>query len=228
MGDAFIVSRGGSGGSAKGVAAIKATWPEGFTCVCYSGSKKLRAGRNATEWIFMLPFAGEWTVKAGELSETVTVAEGEAKNVTISDNVLYAGNLGKDAFTFTTQKQSSTYTGKAPTFVNNGDSFTASITPGSVNTSGAVVFKDLIDLTGVTAINYTVTAYANKPSLWVGSSITSNFNGCTSAGVTVSKTGVISVDVSSLKGEFYVGVKMAPNANAATSTITVSRIELVK
>ena len=83
MSEGFLIRRGGTGGSAKGVCAIKASWPEGYTCICYSGSKKLKAGKDVTEWIFMLPFSGEWTVEAGDLSETVTVAEGEVKEVTL-------------------------------------------------------------------------------------------------------------------------------------------------
>lgn len=368
----------GSGGSkATGVCGIKASWPEGVSCTVSSGTKKISAGKDTTKWIFMLPFAGEWTVTAGELAKTVTVAEGEIKEVKLREAILlyeigdqatdltggwsktgysynvetdygtYAptfddagmhfktnaagtystisgtknaidltlvetitvnvsefnsvsggqfylvcntaktvwtsgmkkayriqtsgehvidvsslngvfyvalvlfgtsngamtatvesismkekeitwfynkGDKGVNDFLLTTQKQSSSYTGVAPTFTDNGDSFTASLKYGSSYTSGGVIFPDMIDLTNYTTLYFEVTAIANKPNLWVGTSTTTNFNSCTSAGKTLTATGTPYINVSSLSGQYYVGIRFAVSTSGATSSITVRRI----
>lgn len=364
----------GSGGSkATGVCGIKASWPEGVSCTVSSGTKKISAGKDTTKWIFMLPFAGEWTVTAGELAKTVTVAEGEIKEVKLREAILlyeigdqatdltggwsktgysynvetdygtYAptfddagmhlktnaagtystisgtknaidltlietitvnvaavsgtlcficntskavwdsgmkklvkitkagetivnvsslsgvyyvalvmfgtdagaqtatvtsvsmkekeitwfynkGDKGVNDFLLTTQKQSSSYTGVAPTFTDNGDSFTASLKYGSSYTSGGVIFPEMIDLTNYTTIYFEVTAINTKPNLWVGTSTTTNFNSCTSAGKTLTATGTPYINVSSLSGQYYVGIRFAVSTSGATSSITVRRI----
>lgn len=231
MSEGFLIRRGGTGGGqATGVCGIKAIWPEGMKCVVSSGTKKIRAGKDATEWIFMLPFAGEWTVTAGELSQTVSVAEGEIKTVSLSEGLrlLSKGVEINETLTGllvgTTQKQSSSYTGTAPT-ITRGDGFiTASLTKGSGNTSGGLMFNNTIDLSIYDTLHIRVTELTGAPTVWIGASTTSAFNS-TSTTAALSVSDDLAVDISSLTGLKAVGFRFAMTA-AGTQSVTVTDIWL--
>lgn len=233
MSEGLIFKRGGTGGGqATGVCGIKASWPEGMKCVVSSGTKKIRAGKDATEWIFMLPFAGEWTVHAGELSQSVTVAEGEIKTVSLSEGLrlLSKGVETNETLTGllvgTTQKQSSSYTGTAPT-ITRGDGFiTASLTKGSGNTSGGLMFNNTIDLSIYDTLHIRVTELTGAPTVWIGASKTSAFN-ATSTTAALSVSDDLSVNISSLTGLKAVGFRFAMTA-AGTQSVTVSDMWLTK
>ena len=195
-------------------------------CVVSSGTKKIRAGKDATEWIFMLPFAGEWTVQAGELSQTVSVAEGEIKTVSLSDGLRLLSNGVEINETLTgllvgtTQEQNSNYTGKAPT-ITRGDGFiTASLTKGSGNTSGGLMFNNTIDLTIYDTLHIKVTELTGAPTVWIGTSKTAAFNS-TSTTAALSVSDDLAVDISSLTGLKAVGFRFAMTA-AGTQSVTVA------
>lgn len=86
MGEAFITRRGGS--SAKVYAVIGVTYPTGSTCTCTDGAKTLTAKDTTGKALFVIPYAGTWTVKAvsGNKSKSKTVsitAEGQVEVVTL-------------------------------------------------------------------------------------------------------------------------------------------------
>ena len=86
MGEAFITRRGGS--SAKVYAVIGVTYPSGATCTCTNGSKTLTAKDTTGKALFVIPYAGTWTVKAvsgsKSTSKTVSItAEGQVETVTL-------------------------------------------------------------------------------------------------------------------------------------------------
>lgn len=86
MGEAFITRRGGS--SAKVYAVIGVTYPAGSTCTCTDGAKTLTAKDTTGKALFVIPYAGTWTVKAvsGNKSKSKTVsitAEGQVEVVTL-------------------------------------------------------------------------------------------------------------------------------------------------
>ena len=76
------------GGGSKVVASIVVNYPAGSTLTCTLGSKVLTAKDTSGKWVFGLPSAGNWVVKAtsGSKSKSKTVsitAEGQVKNVTL-------------------------------------------------------------------------------------------------------------------------------------------------
>lgn len=84
MGEAFITRRGGS--SAKVYAVIGVTYPAGSTCTCTDGAKTLTAKDTTGRALFVIPYAGTWTVKAvsGSKSKSKAVsitAEGQVETV---------------------------------------------------------------------------------------------------------------------------------------------------
>ena len=86
MGEAFITRRGGS--SAKVYAVIGVTYPTGSTCTCTDGAKTLTAKDTTGKALFVIPYAGTWTVKAvsGNKSKSKAVsitAEGQVEVVTL-------------------------------------------------------------------------------------------------------------------------------------------------
>lgn len=86
MGEAFITRRGGS--SAKVYAVIGVTYPTGSTCTCTDGVKTLTAKDTTGRALFVIPYAGTWTVKAvsGSKSKSKAVsitAEGQVEVVTL-------------------------------------------------------------------------------------------------------------------------------------------------
>lgn len=87
MGEAFITRRGGS--SAKVYAVIGVTYPAGSTCTCTDGAKTLTAKDTTGRALFVIPYAGTWTVKAvsGNKSKSKAVsitAEGQVETVTLT------------------------------------------------------------------------------------------------------------------------------------------------
>lgn len=87
MGEAFITRRGGS--SAKVYAVIGVTYPTGSTCTCTDGAKTLTAKDTTGRALFVIPYAGTWTVKAvsGNKSKSKAVsitAEGQVEIVTLT------------------------------------------------------------------------------------------------------------------------------------------------
>lgn len=84
MGEAFITRRGGSGN--KIFAVIGVTYPTGSTCTCTDGAKTLTAKDTTGRALFVIPYAGTWTVKAvsGNKSKSKAVsitAEGQVETV---------------------------------------------------------------------------------------------------------------------------------------------------
>lgn len=87
MGEAFITRRGGS--SAKVYAVIGVTYPTGSTCTCTDGAKTLTAKDTTGRALFVIPYAGTWTVKAvsGSKSKSKAVsitAEGQVETVELT------------------------------------------------------------------------------------------------------------------------------------------------
>ena len=86
MGEAFITRRGGSGN--KVFAVIGVTYPAGSICTCSNGSKTLTTRDTTGRALFVIPYAGTWTVKAvsGNKSKSKAVsitAEGQVEVVTL-------------------------------------------------------------------------------------------------------------------------------------------------
>lgn len=84
MGEAFITRRGGG----TPYAVIGVTYPSGSVCTCTNGTLTLTAKDTTGRALFVIPYAGTWTVKAvnGNKSKSKAVsitAEGQAETVTL-------------------------------------------------------------------------------------------------------------------------------------------------
>lgn len=87
MGEAFITRRGGS--SAKVYAVIGVTYPTGSTCTCTDGAKTLTAKDTTGRALFVIPYAGTWTVTAVSGSQSASkavsiTAEGQVETVELT------------------------------------------------------------------------------------------------------------------------------------------------
>lgn len=77
-----------SSGIGKIYAVIGVTYPTGSTCTCTDGAKTLTAKDTTGRALFVIPYAGTWTVKAvnGSKSKSKAVsitAEGQVETVTL-------------------------------------------------------------------------------------------------------------------------------------------------
>lgn len=109
MGEAFITRRGGG----IPYAVIGVTYPSGSVCTCTNGTLTLTAKDTSGKAMFVIPYAGTWTVKAVKgsksTSKTVSItAEGQVETVVLAyELVIYsAGSFGKnaDGTTFNAEK----------------------------------------------------------------------------------------------------------------------------
>lgn len=84
-------------GEAAPYAVIGVTYPSGATCTCTNGSKTLTAKDTTGKALFVIPFAGTWTVKAvkGSKSKSKAVsitAKGQVATVTLSYDLVLFNN----------------------------------------------------------------------------------------------------------------------------------------
>ena len=195
-----------SSGIGKIYAVIGVTYPSGSTCTCTNGSKTLTAKNTSGKAIFVIPYAGTWTVKAvsgsKSTSKTVSItAEGQVETVTLMfETILFDGgdNTGvTGGWTYTITRNDY---GGSPV---RGDNLTVGTTlywlPGrswnggdtdQKDKNGYAHTKNKIDVT-----NYnTITAVSNyaKGHLTVGN-----------ASVAL-KVGTVSLDISALTGSYEV------------------------
>ena len=70
MGEAFITRRGGG----IPYAVIGVTYPSGSVCTCKSGTLTLTAKDTSGKVLFVIPYAGTWTVKAVKGSQSKSTA----------------------------------------------------------------------------------------------------------------------------------------------------------
>lgn len=80
---------GNGGGSGKAYAVISATYPAGSTITCTDGSKSLKPQGSEGQALFLVPYAGNWTVTAtngtDRISQTVKITtEGQSASVGLS------------------------------------------------------------------------------------------------------------------------------------------------
>ena len=85
MGEAFITRRGGG----IPYAVIGVTYPSGSVCTCTSGTLTLTAKDTSGKAMFVIPYAGTWTVKAVKGSQSKSTAvkittEGQVETVTLA------------------------------------------------------------------------------------------------------------------------------------------------
>lgn len=88
-----------NGGGTKLFAAIGVTYPAGSVVTCTNGTKTLTAKNTSGQWVFAIPEAGTWTVKATSGSNTKSqsvsiTSEGQFEQIALSfELVLFDSSL---------------------------------------------------------------------------------------------------------------------------------------
>ena len=162
MGEAFITRRGGS--SAKVYAVIGVTYPSGATCTCTNGSKTLTAKDTTGKALFVIPYAGTWTVKAvsGNKSKSKAVsitAEGQVEVVTLTyELVLFDGSNGGDVTSLTGGWDKDGHKGSV-TFSVDSDAirynYSVDQSAGEISRTWCIFTKNKIDIADYTTLKMT-------------------------------------------------------------------------
>lgn len=223
MGEAFIVRRGG-GSSSEGFAAISVTYPAGSMCTCSNGQKTLKAKDTSGSWLFVVPVSGEWTVTLTQgdrtVSQMVSISEyGQVEQITLS----YTLWLFKDGDPCTVDtggwgSRSAGYTvnGGIQTAVNDDSCKVESDRlvmkgvanqywgiGGTYNKINLTLYNTLyFSISTITSTDVIMMGAINQRDLFSGNGATSHFN----AWISPRTSGIFSVDISGLNGEFYIAV----------------------
>lgn len=104
--DGKTVNFNAGGGGTKLFAAIGVTYPAGSTVTCTNGTKTLTAKNTSGKWVFAIPAAGTWTVKAvsgsNSKSQSVSITEeGQFEAIDWTQFVLIAQNTAALATGYT-------------------------------------------------------------------------------------------------------------------------------
>lgn len=201
----MILNMVGGGGGTKLFAAIGVTYPEGSTVTCTNGTKTLTAKTTSGQWVFAIPEAGTWTVTATDgtnsQSQSVSItAEGQFESVELTyELVLFdcgavepwtARQAGPTASVGTTLE----VVAQDPTF----------------DVVSSITTTNKIDVTKYNTLFFDVTTVDSKRASVGLTAVTSGMIDGGGAIVSaeaytkVSETGVASVDVSEMTGEYYV------------------------
>lgn len=128
-----------------------------------------------------------------------------------------------------------TLTATAPTLTTGGSSMSISLSNGSAgyNKSGSVLTKNKIDLSNYSSLTFKFTKSigntSNYATFYVSSSNSTNPVSAAAGEQVLGSSAATSVtlDVSSLSGEYYVGVNvLAGSAGTVTTTVTITEIVL--
>lgn len=236
MGEAFITRRGGG----IPYAAIGVTYPSGSACTCTNGTLTHTAKDTSGKAVFVIPYAGTWTVKAVSGSNTASksvsiTADGQVATVTLS---YWNGQLYDAGNEYTAQ------TGGWESFNPTGYTL-GEATKNSNNLylkakyqyegwySVAFGTKNKIDLSKFSTLHLNVTATTGVNSgdtcaqmglcsvkdKTVYSSPVAKVNLPTSAGAAT-------LDISSYTGSYYVFFLAANRSNNTDRTVTTNKIWL--
>lgn len=100
MGNVFICRRG----DARALAYISVSYPSGAACTCTNGSITLTATNTSGRYLFRVPQAGEWTLKA------VTGSKETTKKITVEKDQCYSVQLQYELAIFADGALASGYT----------------------------------------------------------------------------------------------------------------------
>lgn len=221
-----LVSPGAGTGA---FAAISVTYPAGSTVTVTDGKITYTAPNTNGAALFIIPYAATWTVTATDGTDTASEAveitiEGQSVSVELSywNGVLFDGGANIE---FEQKSGLQQFANVNTGLVEIGQTISL-----AANGKSAIVStKDKVNLDGV---NVLTTSYSTSDSMgiWVHSNGSGNLtdSGTSTAGVVASAFGGndannASLDVSALKGEYYLSWGVNGNRSAQ-----ISKIELIK
>ena len=208
MGEAFITRRGGG----TPYAAIGVTYPSGSVCTCTSGTLTLTAKDTSGKVLFVIPYAGTWTVKAVKGSKSTSkavsiTAEGQIETVVLRfDYIIFSNETGLNPIY-------SDGGGGAPVEIGTDSSGKKTLTFANGGGYGRMSYlKPAIDLTNYTTLKISGYAYAADAYLAFWSKIPQENAPSIVAKVVLSKgssPASYTIDVSKLSGSYYLGKQYA-------------------
>ena len=219
MGDAFIVRRGGGGSFAWDSAIIHIYAPAGSTVTVTNGSTEKTLKENVvvgadSEYIMVVKYAdyGTWTITATLSGKTATQTVAVVDNVEypvyiIYGLVLYDGTLSTQSLRECTAVTGGWHGRNADTYYSLG-TFTSGASFIQISRTGAQAVTaetvNKIDLTLFSTLKVKVTQRQTNMRLCVNANTPMGYN--TESYIDLPSTGEYSLDVSSLSGEYYVGI----------------------
>lgn len=211
------------GGAGKVYAVIGVTYPSGSTVTCTNGSKTLKAKDTSGKALFVIPYAGTWTVKAVKGSQSASkavsiTAEGQVATVELAyDYIIFSNETGLN----------SVYSdggGGASVRVGTDSSGKKILTFPAGGGYGAMAYiKPSIDLTKYATLKISGYAGANR-RFCVWSQTPNSYNTGIVASATMSAGSSprsYTIDVSNLSGNCYLGTEYA----VSSTTIYDLRLE---
>lgn len=219
MGEAFITRRGGG----IPYAVIGVTYPSGSVCTCTSGTLTLKAKDTSGKALFVIPYAGTWTVKAVKGSQSAS----EAVKITTEGQVATA-ELAYDYIIFSNETGlNSVYSdgggGAAVTVSTDSNGIKILTFPAGGGYNAMAYLKPAVDLTEFNTLK--ISAFAGgdrKFGLWKAVPYSDN-KGLVAYAIIKSGTSPSSytIDVSKLSGNYYLGTQYA----VASTTVYDLRFE---
>ena len=207
-------------------AVIAVTYPEGSVCTCSNGTKTLRARNTSGKALFNVT-VGEWTVSCtdGSLtaSKTVSITEvGQGVGVDMSERWLYNSGVDNEAITggWYATNENSNLVFNTVNLSANGKTFTTN--------------KKAINLSGFQTVELYVSDKDEAISTWTLGVFSSPGDNKSMNPVSQYSdpymTGLCSIDVSGLSGDYYIGAGINRNVSASTGAhwMKISYIRLVR
>lgn len=218
-------------------ATINITYPAGSTCTCSDGTTTLSAPDTSGTWACVVPNAGTWTLSCTDgtesTSEAVTITtDGQSVSAVLS----YALWLYKDGDTCDTVSggwSSPVWGGndfsKVVTFNESSMQISTEVFGGSVG-YGHVFTNSVIDLSEISTLKFRITGIGKTSSaskqfsfrLCVASKFPNEQLPSFPVSLSITKTGLFSVDVSSMNAG-CVGVWITTRDYVKT-TLTISEV----
>ena len=218
-------------------ATINITYPAGSTCTCSDGTTTLSAPDTSGTWACVVPNAGTWTLSCTDgtesTSEAVTITtDGQSVSAVLS----YALWLYKDGDTCDTVSggwSSPVWDGndfsKVVTFNESSMQISTEVFGGSVG-YGHVFTNSVIDLSEISTLKFRITGIGETSSaskqfsfrLCVASKFPNEQVPSFPVSLSITKTGLFSVDVSSMNAG-CVGVWITTRDYVKT-TLTISEV----
>ena len=226
-----IINRIGGGGGSDAFAVLRATYPAGSFCSCTDGNKTLEAEGTSGTYLFLIPYAATWTVSCTDGIDTVSeaveiTAEGQSVSIELDYTLwLYDAENGGDITK------------------NTGGLTTTNSSYGTIGTS-SIQFYNLKNTSSAIEVIVKTTNKINfsklsilklkrtKDSGWGGTTVPGNYGmvylQVYDGSTVVSQVGVgreyasteISLDVSSVTGEYYVRLYMKMSTGISQVVIT--------
>ena len=214
------------GGGEKLFSIIAVTYPEGSVCTCSNGTKTLKARDTSGKALFNVT-VGEWTVRytygSQTDSKTVSITEaGQVVSVYMIDIWLYNSGVDNEAITggWYATNEDSNLVFNTVAISANGKTFTTN--------------KKAINLSGFKTVELYVSDKDEAISTWtLGVFSSYGYNKSIDPVAQYSDssmTGLCSIDVSGLSGDYYIGAGINRNVPTGTGAhwIKISYIRLVR